>query len=193
MDAQVANELMVRIGDAHAPRQPVLQRPYRDGCMTSLRATIMAVHGVTRSEFHAAERARIWWADILFVFAPVGILAAFAMDRITRRVRRSFEAEDRAIAVASIVLLAPVVAAVSLGVANFWSVGVEEWRLRSSHVSHRAFLIPVITHAWTAFAIALAVCFAVAAWRFIRTPSGVARASQYQGGRAFASSRGKGA
>src|SRR5512138_2314569 len=85
-DVEVANELMVRIGDAHAPHRPDIQRPYRDACMSALMDTIIARHGVTSAQIHAAERDRVWWADFLAVFLPLGLFGAFAMDHITRRV-----------------------------------------------------------------------------------------------------------
>src|SRR3954471_8119926 len=137
-DAEVANELMVRIGDAHVRHRPDLQRPYRDACIAALVDSVMTRHAVTRAQIHAAERARVWWADVLAVFVPIGLLAAFAMDAIVRRVCRAFEADDRAIATVSVAVLIPVVAGLALAVANFWAFAVEGWRLGDGHVSNRA-------------------------------------------------------
>jgi len=169
-DAEVANELMVRFGDAHIRHNPQIQRPFRDQCIGATLDSIVARHGVTRADFHAAERARIWWADFLIVFLPMGILAIVVMDFITRRVCRSFEPDDRTIALVSLVVLTPVVALLLLGVANFWSFAAEGYRLRDGHVSNRAFLIPVVTHGWIAYGTVLALCAAAAATRFRRTP-----------------------
>lgn len=169
-DAEIANELMVRFGDAHIRHNPQIQRPFRDRCIAATVDSIVARHGVTPADFHAAERARIWWADFLVVFLPMGILAVAVMDFATRRVCRNFEPEDRAIALVSIVVLTPVVALLALGVANFWSFAVEGYRLRNGHVSNRAFLIPVVTHGWIAYAVVLVLCAGAAATRFRRTP-----------------------
>ena len=100
----------------------------------------------------------------------MGILAIVVMDFITRRVCRSFEPDDRTIALVSLVVLTPVVALLLLGVANFWSFAAEGYRLRDGHVSNRAFLIPVVTHGWIAYGTVLALCAAAAATRFRRTP-----------------------
>lgn len=169
-DAEVANELMVRVGDAHSRHRPDIERPYRDACMTALVDTIIARHGVTRAQIRAAERDRIWWADVLAVFLPIGLLGALATDSITRRVCRSFESDDRVIATVSVAMLVPVVALLTLGVANFWEFAVEGWRLRDGHVSNRAFFIPIVVHGWIAYFVSLTVCASVAAARFTRTP-----------------------
>ena len=169
-DAEIANELMVRIGDAHGRHRPDLQRPYREPCMRALRDTITIRHSVTPAQLDAAERARIWWADILLVFLPIGVLAAVAMDRVVRRVCRAFEPEDRAIARASAVALTPVIALVALGVGNVWSFWVEGWRLHNGHVSNRAFFLPIVQHGWIACGVTLAICGAVAIHRWLRTP-----------------------
>jgi hypothetical protein len=169
-DAEIANDLMVRFGDAHIRHNPQIQRPFRDQCIEATVDSIIARHGVTRTDFHAAEQARIWWADFLVVFLPMGILAIAMMDFATRRVCRAFEPEDRTIALVSIVALTPVVALLALGIANFWSFAAEGYRLRNGHVSNRAFLIPVVTHGWIAYTTALTICAGAAAARFHRTP-----------------------
>lgn len=168
-DAEIANELMVRFGDAHIRHNPQVQRPFRDQCIGAMVDSIISRHGVTRADFHAAEQARIWWADLLVVFLPMGILTVAAMDFVTRRVCRNFEPDDGTIALVSIVVLTPIVALLALGTANFWSFAAEGYRLRNGHVSNRAFLIPVVTHGWIAYAASLAVCGVTAATRFRRT------------------------
>lgn len=138
--------------------------------MTALVDRMIARHGVTRAQIHAAERDRVWWVDFLAVFLPIGLLAAVAADYITRRVCRSFEPDDRVIATVSIVLLVPIVALLTLGVAHFWEFAVEGWRLRNGHVSNRAFFIPIVMHGWIAYLVSLMICASVAAVRFTRTP-----------------------
>jgi hypothetical protein len=170
IDAEIVNELTVRWGDAHGPHRPDLQRPYRDECMQALIDTVTARHGVTAAAFHAAERDRPWWFDVVVVFLPMALLAAFVMDWVVRRVCGSFDSDDRRIATVSVVGLTLVVALLTLGVANFWAFGVEGSRLHNGHVSNRAFLIPIVTHGWIAWWTSLAVCTAAASARFWRTP-----------------------
>jgi outer membrane murein-binding lipoprotein Lpp len=169
-DAEIANELMVRFGDAHLRHNPEIQRPFRDRCISATIDSIVARHGVTRADFHAAERMRVWWADFLIVFLPLGVLTVLAMDAATRRVCRSFDPEDRVPAAVSLFLLVPVVAVLALAVMNFWSFSAEGFRLRDGHLSNRAFLIPVVTHGWLAYAATLVICAGTAIARFRRTP-----------------------
>lgn len=177
-DAEIANELMVRYGDAHGPHRPDLQRPYRERCMSATMDNITARHGVTRAQFAVAERARIWWADLLLVFLPMAVLGGAAADYVARRVCLSFDPEDRAIATISVIVLSLMVAGVTLGVTNFWAFSVEAWRLRNGHVSNRAFLIPIVTHAWACVIAAVALCLTAGLLRFVRTPlSGADRRS----------------
>lgn len=170
VDAAVANELMVRYGDAHGPHRPDIARPYRDACMNTLVDSLVARHGITKADITAAEHDRTWWVDILAVFLPMAILTVAVTDRITRRVCRTFEPDDRAIATVSISLLVPIIALLALGVTQFWAFGVEGWLLRDGHVSNRASFIPAVAHQWLAYAGAFSVCAGVAAARFSRTP-----------------------
>jgi hypothetical protein len=101
IDVEVANELMVRYGDAHAAHRPALQRPYRQHCITALSATISAQHRVTALQIRAAEQDRNWWADAFLVLLPMALLALFVTSHVTRRIRQSFDNEDRAIAAVS--------------------------------------------------------------------------------------------
>jgi hypothetical protein len=180
-DAEIANDLMVRFGDAHVQHRPDLQRPFRDQCIAAMTDSIIARHGVTKADIQAAERERIWWADFLMVFLPMAVVGVFATNLAVKRICANFEPDDRGMALVSTALLTPVIAALLLGVANFWSFGVEGWRLGNGHVSNRAFLIPVVTHGWIAYFVALAVCAGAAAWSFTKTP--------LTGGPTFASSR----
>lgn len=173
VDAQMANELMVRAGDAHGRNRPDLQRPYREACINALIDTITTRHRVTVAQFEAAERARVWWVDLLVVVLPMGAIALLAMDRVVRRVRRAFDAEDRAIALVSVVVLTVVVAGLILAVTNFWSFWVEGWRLRNGHVSNRAFFLPIVQHGWIAYGIALALCGGAAGYRWRAGRTGI--------------------
>lgn len=168
-DVEIANELMVRYGDAHVRHRPDLERPYRDSCMRAITGTIIARHRVTPSQIAAAERDRLWWADALFVFFPMAILTVVATDRVTQRVTRGFGSDERTIAAIMVGALALVIAVLSLGATNIWAFVFEGWRLRDGHVSNRAFFIPIVTHAWTCAGFAVALCIASAITRFRST------------------------
>lgn len=169
VDARTASELEVRFADS--TRTSVLQmEPLVDQCRAMLYASITAQHGVTVGDLTKAEHARNWWIDSLLVYAPMALLIWWATDRITRRVCRSFDAGSETIAVVSVALLVPVIAAIAVGVTQFWAFGVEGPLLRNGHVSFRAFYIPVTMHGWITFFSALALTSATALWRFRRTP-----------------------
>lgn len=168
VDVEIANELMVRYGDVYGRNRPDLQRPHRAQCERDLTDTIMARHAVTRGQIKAAERDRVWWVDILAVFLPMSVLAVAATDYTTRRVIRSFDPEDRLIAGCVSGVLALLGAGLTLAVTNFWAFNVEGWRLRNEHVSHRAFLVPLVTHPYVCAAVAIVLCVATAIVRFRR-------------------------
>jgi hypothetical protein len=183
-DAEIANELMVRFGDVHGPHRPDLERPYREQCMRSMIDTITARHAVTRAQFTAAERERIWWADVLLVFLPMAMLGAAGSDYIARRVCRGFDPEDRAVATIAVIVLSFLAAGLTLGVTNVWAFAVEGWRLRNGHVSNRAFLIPIVTHGWACAIGAVALCLTVGVLRLTRTPLSAAAQRPYDNLRA---------
>lgn len=180
-DAEIANELMVRYGDVHGPHRPDLERPYREQCMTAMIDSITVRHGITRAQFAIAERDRIWWADVLLVFLPMVLFGAAGADYVTRRICRSFDPEDRAVAAIAVIVLMLLVAALTLGVTNFWSFSVEGWRLRNGHVSNRAFLIPIVTHAWACVIAAVVLSLTVGLLRFVRTPLSATDRPSYAG------------
>ena len=170
VDAEIANELMVRAGDVHYRTVPALAQPIRETCMRSVADQITSQHRVTHEQLRAAEHDRVWWADVLAVFLPVAIVAAVVVDAITRRICRFFEPENRMAAVASLVVAVPVIALITIAIANFWSFPVESWRLRDGHVSNRADFLPVVAHGTIAYLVAIVICSTVAVVRFARTP-----------------------
>lgn len=140
-------------------------------CRGALYDSIMVRHGVTRADIVRATRARVWWVDIVLVFLPMTVLTLFAMDRITRRVRRAFDDDDgRRTATIPAALSIALVALVAAGVTQYWAMSIESFRLRNDHVSGRAFVLPSVAHRWVTLAVAFALCLMVAVWRFRRTP-----------------------
>jgi hypothetical protein len=180
-DAEVLNELMVRYGDAHGRARPDMQRPYRQHCTQALTDTLIARHGVTLAQIRSAERDRVWWADVLFVFLPVALFGVAGTVYATRLVCGGFDSESRGIAAVMVGVVALAVSGVTLGVANFWSFGVESWRLYNGHVSNRAFLIPIATHTAACAVVAFALCIGTAFVRFRRTSLGGNAPAGYTG------------
>lgn len=192
VDAQIADELIVRYGDAHGPHRPDLQRPYRDQCARAMLDSVSGRHSISRAQFATAERDRVWWIDAVLVFLPMALIGAAATDGVTRRICRSFDPEDRLLAGGSTMILAILIAGVMLAVTNFWSFWVEEWRLHDGHLSNRAFLLPIITHAWACAITAVVICLTVGIVRFARTPLSASRWRSYGHFRATGPARGDG-
>ena len=170
MDVKVAGELGVRMADVKFRNRPDLNEPIQLRCRQALFDTIVQRHGVTRANIAAAAASRVWWADILAVFLPMAIVIGFVMDRVTRRLCRSFESDDVTIATISLLALIPVVALLGMGLTQFWAFSAESAFLRNGHVSFRAFEIPAVAHGWITFFAALVICTVTAIWRFRTTP-----------------------
>lgn len=170
VDVKIAGELALRMADLRFRNRPVEARPIFEKCMAALSDSIIRRHGVTKADLDTAARARVWWVDIAAVFLPLAVLVAFAMDRVVRRVAGAFDSDDRGMAALSVALLTPVVAAIGLGVTQFWAFSVEAWLLRNGHVSFRASQIPAVHHGWIGFVAALAICAVTATLRFRATP-----------------------
>jgi hypothetical protein len=170
MDVQVAGDLGVRLADAQFPGRADLADPIQERCTAALLDTIARRHGVAVSVVRAAETNRVWWGDLLAVYLPLAVVVAFGMDRITRRICRSFDPDGRAVAVATVAFFVPATALLGLLVGQFWGFGVEGWFLRNGHVAFRAFLVPIIRHGWIAYVSLLVLCAVVAIVRWTRTP-----------------------
>jgi hypothetical protein len=177
VDAKLAGELGLRFADVRYRNVPTRAAPLLNQCREALYDSIIARHGVARADIDRATFARVWWADIVLVFLPISLLTLVAMDRITTRICRAFEADDRGIARVSLGFFVPVVALLALGVTQFWAMGVEAWLLRNGHVSFRMSQIPAVAHAYVTYFAALILCLIVGSWRFVRTPLGNASRS----------------
>lgn len=113
---------------------------------------------------------RLWWGDLLVVYLPLAALVAFGMDRLTLRIRRSFDPEDRWIAAVSIGLFVPVVALLGLLAGQIWAFEAEGMFLRDDHISFRAAHIPITRHGWITYFSFLALAGIVAMFRSRKTP-----------------------
>ena len=170
VDTKLAGELALRMADVRYRNSPTGARPIVTQCRNALYDTIISRHGVTRADIDRATMARVWWVDIVVVFLPMAVLLVFAMDRVTQRICRAFDADDRTVAAISMAASVPGLALIGVGVTQFWAFGVEAWLLRNGHVSFRAFQIPSVAHAWITFLGAVALCAVVALARFRITP-----------------------
>ncbi len=170
VDVQLAGELGQRAADIQFRSRPDLGEPIQERCTSALLDTIARRHGIGLSAVKAAATDRVWWADLLSVYLPLAVVAALAMDGVTRRICRSFDPEDRMVAIASAVILVPVTALVGLGLGQMWGFSVEGWYLRNEHVAFRGFFVPIIRHGWIGYFALLGICSAVASARFRVTP-----------------------
>ena len=170
VDAQLAGELGQRFADVRFRNRPNLGDPIQERCTNALMDTIARRRGIGLSAVKAAATDRVWWADLLSVYLPLAVVAALVMDGVTRRICRSFDPEDRMVAIAAAVIFVPVTALLGLGLGQIWAFSVEGWYLRNEHVAFRAFLVPIIRHGWIGYFALLGICSAVALNRFRVTP-----------------------
>jgi hypothetical protein len=163
-DVRVAHDLGIRYGDSVAGRiWNDANRHARESCTNASLQQIMRQHDVSRREIVAVTGARDVWLDLLLVFAPM-LLVFIAGSRIfVRHIAGDYERADWLMVVVIVGLLTPIVAFMGVGVAQIWSVVVEEYRLRSDHISYRAAYLPLYVHKEAAWAIAAALFVAVAA------------------------------
>lgn len=170
VDAQLAGELGVRQADVRFRQVSNLGDPIQRECTSAMIDTIARRHGLARARVLEALDYRLWWADLLVVYLPMAVLVAFGMDRIARRIRRSFDPEDRWPAIASIALFVPVVALLGLLAGQTWGFEAEGMFLRNEHIAFRASHIPIIRHGWIAYFSFLALATVVAIGRSRKTP-----------------------
>lgn len=165
VDAQLAGELGVRLADVRFRNLANLGDPIQRACTSAMIDTIANRHGVARTRVLEALDYRLWWADLLVVYLPLAVLVAFGMDQITRRIRRSFDPEDRWFALASVTSFVPVVALLGLLAGQLWAFEAEGLFLRNEHIAFRASHIPITRHGWIAYFALLALAIVVAIGR----------------------------
>lgn len=169
-DAQVAGELGVRASDVHFRSNPDLGDPIQQACTARLLDTIASRHQVARVSVVAAAYARVWWGDLLVVYLPLAVVVALAIDAIVRRIRRSFDSEDRLLAGACTAVFVAIVPVLGLGVGQLWAFTMEGVFLRNEHVAFRGTFVPILRHGWIAVFSLLALCILVALRRVARSP-----------------------
>lgn len=163
-DARVAQDLGIRYGDSVGGRiWNDANRRARESCTNASLQQIMRQHGVSRAEIVAVTGARELWLDLLLVIAPMLVLFVAASRVVVRQVTADYDPEDRWVVVIILVFLTPIVAFIGVGLAQIWAVVIEEYRLRSDHISYRAAYLPLYVYKEVAWAIAGALFFGVAA------------------------------
>lgn len=156
-DVRVAEALGIRYADAltgHGLNTETFQRPLAWCTEASIEA-VMRRHAVTRAYVGAVTGARALWIDVLAVFLPVGVLFFFVARLIARRVLAGYDPDDRRVALVVLVVLAPAVAGLAVGAAQWWGNNVEMFRLRDGHLSYRALRLPANEHGWVVWQFAL--------------------------------------
>jgi hypothetical protein len=161
-DIGVAQELGIRYADSVAGRSldtPERQRA-QDKCTEASMQEIVHRHGVSRRELDALVGAREWGIDLLIVFLPMSVLFTLVSWRVVARIIASHDSEDRWFVRASLLGLAPVMAALGLGATQRWEWFLEGFRVRNEHLSSRVAYLPANQHGWSTWWIAMGV-FAV--------------------------------
>jgi hypothetical protein len=161
-DIGVAQELGIRYADLVVGRNldtPERQRA-QDECTEASLQAIIHRHGVSRSELDALVGAREWWIDLLIVFLPMSVLFTLVSWRVVARITASHDSDDRWFVRASLLGLAPVMAALGLGATQRWEWFLEGFRVRNEHLSSRVAYLPAGRHGWATWCIAMGV-FAV--------------------------------
>ena len=167
LDVRLAEELGIRYGDSFKSVVPIAETGVRrQRCTDSTLAIVEHRHSVGTAQIRAVTGTRELWIDMLSIFAPMTILFALAVDRIARRVGRSWEPDERWPLALSLIALAPIVAGIGAVGAHLWSWGVDSFRLWDSHLSYRAVRLPIGRHAIASWTVGLVIYAAIVAYRW---------------------------
>ena len=168
-DATVAEDRAIRYADAHAGFRSghyVDQRNYaaaRERCLTAMIDAVAASHGVDAPRVRALLHRRPLPFDLAVVVLPIALLFAAVSDVVTRRIYRRFAPDERAPRIAGLLAASVVLTTIAYLAGTIWSFfAEEEIRLRSQHLSNRAFYLPWSRHPIVAFAVGLAVFWLIA-------------------------------
>ncbi len=170
-DVRVAEELGIRYADSVAGGM-VTDRyvRLRDWCTEVSIREVVRRHGASRAEITAATGARELWIDLLAVFLPMTALFLVASRRVARHVVAEYDPEDRWVAVAVLVVLAPLAAGIGMMLTQLWAWLVEMLRFRNLHISYRAARLPVSAarYGWPLWGVAMGLFASVAAAVILR-------------------------
>lgn len=168
-DAQLAEALGIRLGDAYRGRKSVPERQeLREACRDSLFSVIATRHRVPLAHVQAAPARRDLALDALLLLGPMAVVLYWSAREVAGRVHRRFDDDEWVEAAVSTVLLSFAVAGLWLAIGNAWSWIVEMVRLQDQHLSFRAARIPWGRHALALYTLAVP-CYWLAGWRRWRT------------------------
>jgi len=153
-DVAVAEELAIRYADAHygyASGHHAGARAYEaasDQCLTTLFDTIAVNHSVDVGHVRGLLHRRSPIYDVVVVFLPMALLFGVSADAVVGWIRRRFTADERLARTISLITSSIVLTVIGLQVGSIWSfLSEEKLRLRTSHLSYRAFYVPWSRHA----------------------------------------------
>jgi hypothetical protein len=153
-DVAVAEELAIRYADAHygyASGHHAGARAYEsasDQCLATLLTTIATNHSVDAGHVRSLLHRRSPIYDVVVVFLPMALLLGMSADAVVRWIRRRFTSDEKFMRTLSLITSSIVLTVIELQVGSIWSfLSEEEIRLRTNHLSYRAFYVPWSRHA----------------------------------------------
>ncbi len=153
-DVAVAEELAIRYADAHYGYRSghhAGARVYEaagDQCLATLFDTIAATHGVDSGRLRGLRHKRSPLYDVAVVFLPMALLFGISANAVVRWIRHRFTADENLARAISLIASSIVLSVIGLQVGSIWSFLSEETiRLRTNHLSYRAFYVPWSRHA----------------------------------------------
>jgi hypothetical protein len=157
-DVAVAEELAIRYADAHYGYRSghhAGARAYEaatDQCLATLLNTIAMNHSVDAGQVRGMLHRRSSIYDAVVVFLPMALLFGVSADAVVRWIRRRFTSDEKLMRALSLITSSIVLTVIGLQVGSIWSFFSEEKiRLRTNHLSYRAFYVP-----WSRHAVAIA-------------------------------------
>lgn len=147
-DAQLAEELAVRYGDAvrtFKPESLTEVRRRRAQCLDTLFGTVGATHGVSPATVAEAALRRNVRADVGVVYLPLAILFSTVVMFIWRRFESHLVGPHAWLAFGALVVGSLGVSAASVVGGELWSSVIEMIRFGNDHISMRGGRVPYST------------------------------------------------
>ncbi len=165
-DVTVAEELAIRYADAHYGYRSghhAGARAYdaaQDQCLATLVDTIAANHGVDSRRVGVLLHKRSLIYDVAVVFLPMTLLFCVSANAVVGWIRRRFTADEKLVRTISLITSSIVLTVIGLQIGSIWSfLSEEKIRLRTNHLSYRAFYVP-----WSRHAVAIAIAAMCLFW-----------------------------
>jgi hypothetical protein len=175
-DAEFAEDLGIRYADmrrgphsGHFEGMPKYGRT-RDQCITALFKVIGSSHGVSEEQVRRSLGHRRTSIDLAVMVSFV-LLFGFGASLVTRRVVRSYPAEDgwtAPVVMTALVAIAGSVFGVLDG--ELWSLMLEDLRVGSGHLSYRVERIPWTQHRIGLFLGGAVLIVLISGFQYYRAP-----------------------